>query len=165
MPSPASGTKAKTWWLFYVWNIGFKAMGTAQCGWAWHYSCLKTKSLYIKKAHKRQDLPGNNYIQQKLRWGRGYACTCVQGKQGEKGNGAVKKLKTHNKKILKNVVSTCSCNHVHGKCFLKSFLTALHYQCSTIKMRRVTWASNGVKYSKRVCVKMRHPMHLQTNLE
>lgn len=24
-------------------------MGTAQCGWAWRYSCLKTKSLYIKK--------------------------------------------------------------------------------------------------------------------
>lgn len=56
----------------------------------------------------------------------------------KKGNGAAKKLKPNNKKILKNVVSTCNCNHFHGKYFLKSFLTALYYQCSIIKMRRVT---------------------------
>lgn len=60
----------------------------------------------------------------------------------------LKRLKTNNKKILKNVVSTCSCNHFNGKYFLKGFLTSLHYQHRIIKMRRVR-ASNGAEHSKK----------------
>lgn len=51
---------------------------------------LKQRAYISNKAHKRQDLPRKNYIQQKWRWGRGHACTRAQGKHGITGNGAIK---------------------------------------------------------------------------
>lgn len=41
---------------------------------------LKQRAYISKKVHKRQDLPGKNYSQQKWRWGKGYACMLCPGK-------------------------------------------------------------------------------------
>lgn len=86
-PSPASRTEAKALDGYFMsevaWQPGLKAMGTAWCGWASHYSCLETKSLYIRKSSLDLYL-GKNYLQQEWRWGRGCEYTCVLGKREER---------------------------------------------------------------------------------
>lgn len=62
--------------------------GTAQCGWAWHYSCLKTKSLYIKKKFTRDRIYPERIISNRNEDEEENMHTCVfreRGGEGERG--------------------------------------------------------------------------------